>query len=194
MAALTLYSIKEIEALIKEKCNCIFAQRLCIERQKDTMTLQNNDGLLDDVGWQIIEILQEDARISFRDLGRRIGLSAPASAERVRKMEEAGIIRGYRAEIDHAKVGLPVTAFIRFVVPKDKREYIQRQLDKLPEVLECYRLAGIDSFIMKVSTPSIAHLEGLLDRLGQYGQSTTSIVLSAMMTRRSVEKIDDNAI
>ena len=192
MAVLTLHSIKEIEAPIKEKYNCIFTKYLHIERQKGTMTLQNNDGLLDDVGWHIIEILQQDARISFRDLGRKIGLSAPATAERVRKMEEVGIICGYHAEINHEKIGLPVTAFIRIVVPKDKREYIHERLYEFPEVLECYRLAGIDSFIIKVSTPSITHLEGLIDRLGQYGQSTTSIILSTTMTKRNIERIDDN--
>ncbi len=154
------------------------------------MTLQN-ENLLDDIGWQILRALQKNARLTFRDLGRQIGLSAPAVTERVRRMEDAGIIRGYRLEVDFAKIGLPVTAFIRISVPKDKREYIEEQMQKIPEVLECYRVAGVDSFIMKVSAPSIVHLEKLIDRLGRYGPSTTSIVLSTTLIRNGIEKIHD---
>lgn len=154
------------------------------------MTLQS-EGLLDDIGWEILYALQKNARLTFRDLGRQIGLSAPAVAERVRKMEEAGIIRGYYVEVDTEKIGLSLTAFIRLNVPKDKREYINTKLKEVPEVLECYRVAGVDSFIMKVSVPSINHLEKLLDRLGQYGPSTTSIVLSTTLVRRIIERIEE---
>lgn len=161
------------------------------ERWFGTLTLQN-ENLLDDTGWQILQALQENARITFRNLGRQVGLSAPAVAERVRKMEEAGIIRGYRLDVDLAKVGLPVTAFIRMSVPKDKREYISEYLRDIPEVLECYRVAGLDSFIIKVSSPSIKQLENLIDRVGRYGQSNTSIVLSVTMIRNSIERIADD--
>ena len=155
------------------------------------MALQS-DSLLDDIGWEILHALQENARLSFRDLGRRVGLSAPAVTERVRRMEEAGIIRSYRAEIDLEKIGLPLLAFIRISVPREQSSYIGEQLQAIPEILECYRVTGPDSFIMKVSTPSVTHLEELIDRLRQHGQSTTSIVLSTTMIRQSVERIEDH--
>jgi Lrp/AsnC family leucine-responsive transcriptional regulator len=153
------------------------------------MALQS-ESLLDDTGWQILQMLQEDARLSFRDLGRRVGLSAPAVTERVRRMEEAGIIRGYHAEVDLAKIGMPLLAFTRMSVPREQGGFIVEQLREIPEILECYRVAGIDSFIMKVGFSSMAHLEELIDRLRQYGQSTTSIVLSTTMIRQSIERIE----
>lgn len=154
------------------------------------MTLQI-EGLLDDTGWQILHLLQENARLSFRDLGRRVGLSASAVAERVRRMEEAGIIRSYRAEVDLAKIGLSLLAFIRISVQRERDGYVTEQLQNIPEILECYRVAGNDSFIMKVSVPSVEHLEKLIDRLRQYGPSTTSIVLSTTLVRQSVEKTEE---
>ncbi|HZU00912.1 MAG TPA: Lrp/AsnC family transcriptional regulator [Ktedonobacteraceae bacterium] len=154
------------------------------------MTLQF-DNLLDDTGWQILHLLQKNARLSFRDLGKQVGLSAPAAAERVRRMEEAGIIRGYRAEVDLEKVGLPLLAFIRISVPKANSNYIAEQLQEIPEILECYRVLGNDSFLMKISVPSMEHLEMVIDRLRQYGQSTTSIVLSTTIDRQSVMRIEN---
>ncbi|HTK07056.1 MAG TPA: Lrp/AsnC family transcriptional regulator [Ktedonobacteraceae bacterium] len=154
------------------------------------MTLQF-DNLLDDTGWQILSLLQDNARLSFRDLGKKVGLSAPAAAERVRRMEEAGIIRGYRAEVDLEKLGLSLLAFIRLSVPKEDSNYIAEQLKEIPEILECYRVLGVDTFLMKVSVPSVEHLERVIDRLRRYGQSTTSIVLSATMDRQSVERSED---
>jgi len=173
------------------QCKGSFAKKSKNERQKDVMTLQNENPL-DSIGWQFLHALQQNARLSFRELGRLVGLSAPATTERIRRMEEAGIIEGYRAEIDLTKIGLPITAFVRISVPREKSGYIATQLQNIPEVLECYRVAGVDSYIMKVCTPSIARLEDLIDRLGQYGQSTTSIVLSTTVRRRSIERIGDH--
>ena len=150
------------------------------------MALQG-DYLLDDVGWKLLQALQENARLSFRELGQRIGLSAPAVIERVRRMENAGIIVGYRAEIDLTKVGLPITAFIRMSTPRERSGHVGIQLQAIPEILECHRVAGEDSFLMKVGVASMNHLEKLIDHLAQHGQSTTSIVLSSLLTRRTVE-------
>lgn len=154
------------------------------------MTLQF-ENLLDDTGWQILSLLQENARLSFRDLGKKVGLSAPAAAERVRRMEEAGIIRGYHAEVDLEKLGLSLLAFIRLNVPMEDSNYIAEQLKGIPEILECYRVLGVDTFLIKVSVPSVEHLERVIDRLKRYGQSTTSIVLSTTMDRQGAGRGED---
>ena len=149
------------------------------------MTLQN-EHLLDDTGWKLLQALQENARLSFRELGQRVGLSAPAVIERIRKMEDTGILVGYRAEIDRTKVGLPITAFIRLSTPRERSRHVGIQLQSMPEVLECHRMVGKDSFLLKVGVASLDHLERLIDELSQYGQSTTSIVMSSFVINRTI--------
>ncbi|MCB9076676.1 MAG: Lrp/AsnC family transcriptional regulator [Anaerolineaceae bacterium] len=151
------------------------------------MSLENQK-LLDQVGWQIISALQQDARLSFAELGRRIGLSLPAVAERVRRLEEAGIITGYRAEIDPGKIGLTMTVFIRLSTTGSQYPALIELIQQLPEVMECHHLTGADSFIMKVVVGSIAHLEKLITRLSTFGPTTTSIVLSSPLKRRALTK------
>jgi Lrp/AsnC family transcriptional regulator, leucine-responsive regulatory protein len=146
---------------------------------------------LDDVGWRILHELQCNARLSFAELGRRVGLSVPAVTERVRKLEEAGIITGYRAEVDRSKVGLPIHAFIRMSVVGDVFNRVVAAVKAMPEVLECHRGTGADSFTMKVAVASVAHLESLIDRLTPFGTTSTSIVLSSPVTRRDVERSGD---
>jgi Lrp/AsnC family leucine-responsive transcriptional regulator len=146
------------------------------------MGLQNQNDtekLLDATGWQIIQALQENARLSYHELGRRVGLTAPAVAERVRKLEDAGIIMGYTARINPAQVGLPMTVFIRHSATPTGDRGIKQLAMTQPEILECHRVTGSDSFIMKVVVTSIAHLEALVNRLMEYGPSISSIVLSS---------------
>lgn len=150
------------------------------------MTLDTRK-LLDDVGRKLINELQQDARLSFAELGRRVGLSLPAVAERVRRMEEAGIITGYRAEVSPKAMGLPILAFIRLNTVGGQYPAIIVLAQDLPEVLECHHLTGTDSFIMKVTASSIPHLEQLIARLSSYGQTATSIVLSSPVTKRVIE-------
>ena len=143
--------------------------------------------MLDETGWRLLRELQEDARLSFAELGRRVGLSTPAVAERVRNLEAAGIVKGYRAEIDLARVGLPILAVVRMSVMGDVLGRITAVAREIPEVLECHRATGADSFIMKVAVSSVAHLERLIDRLTPFGSTSTSIVLSSPVTRRAVD-------
>ncbi len=143
--------------------------------------------LLDAIGWRLLREIQQDGRASFTELARRVGLSTPAVAERVRNLEAAGIIRGYRAEIDLAKVGLPILAVVRMSVMGDVLSRISALARELPEVLECHRATGADSFIMKVAVSSVEHLENLIDRLTPFGTTSTSIVLSSPVTGRIVE-------
>jgi len=139
---------------------------------------------LDKIGWHILEELQKDGRISYAELGRRVGLTLPAVAERIRKMEDVGIITGFRAEVDPAKIGLPITAFIRISVVGDVFSWVARSVVSMPEVLECHRGTGADSFTLKVVVESVQHLESLIDKLTPFGTTSTSIVLSTLVKKR----------
>ena len=153
------------------------------------MTLET-EKLLDDIGWHILQELQLSARVSFAELGRRVGLSIPAVTERVRKMEDAGIITGFHAEINPAKVGYPITAFIRMNISGDVSARIVGLMEHMTEVSECHRGTGGDSFIMKVRVSSVAHLESVIERLLPFGTTTTSIVLSTPVAKRFIERPD----
>ncbi len=147
-----------------------------------------NEHLLDDIGWKILNELQQNARISFTELGRRVGLSTPAVTERVHKMEEAGIILGYRAQIDPAKVGLPILAFINVKVGGENLTHFMEVAANHPEVLECHRVTGAESFLLKATVSSVTHLERLLDALMPYVATTTSMVLSTALAWGNIVK------
>ncbi len=147
----------------------------------------DSEKALDMTSWELLRALQTDARLSFSELGRRVDLSAPAVAERVRKLEEAGVIVGYHAQVCPEKIGYALTAFVRMESPSEKCAIVSAFVADLPEVLECHRITGSDSFILKVIVASVAHLEALLDRLLPYGQLTTSVVLSSPVKGRVVE-------
>src|SRR5712692_6917469 len=137
------------------------------------MTLEI-ERLLDDTGWQLLHELQQNARLSYSELGQRVGLSSPAVAERVRRMEDAGIITGYHAEVNTAKVGFPITAIIRLTGYGETCSRLNTVVSEFPEVLESYRVTGSDWVIMKIIATSVEHLEAFLDRMSTHGQSTTS--------------------
>ncbi|MBI5086431.1 MAG: Lrp/AsnC family transcriptional regulator [Acidobacteria bacterium] len=140
---------------------------------------------LDPIAWKILRELRADARLSYAELGRRVGLSTPAAAERVRRLEDGGVIRGYEARLDPSSLGLPVAAFVRIRVTGS--EALARKLTKtadgMPEVLECHRVTGDESFILKVRVESAAHLERLIDRLTPFGMTSTSLILSSPVER-----------
>lgn len=144
---------------------------------------------LDEIDWALLAELQEDARTAYSELGRRVGLSPPAVAERVRRLEERGVVRGYRAEVDLARVGLPITAFVRARIGSHLHyERLAGMAESMPEVLECHRVTGDDCFLMKVAVRSVGHLEQLLEQIARLGPPTTSIVLSSPLTRRTVRR------
>jgi Lrp/AsnC family leucine-responsive transcriptional regulator len=143
--------------------------------------------MIDAIDWKILKELQINARISFAELGRRVGLTTPAVIERVRKLEDARIITGYRVEIDPAKVGLRITAFIRMSITGVDYSRIIEVAENSAEVMECHRGTGGDSFIMKVAVADVGHLQTLIDKLTPYGITTTSIVLSSPVKRRIIE-------
>lgn len=144
--------------------------------------------LLDEIGWKILRELQDDARISLAELGRRVGLSTAAVLERVRRMEEEQIILGYHAEIDHEKLGISITAFIRITVQGEVLKRAIATAERLDSVLECHRVTGTDSFVMKVGVSSIEQLQALFDHFSPYVATTTSIVLSSPIRRRTLAR------
>jgi len=147
------------------------------------MADSGKERLLDSLGWKLLIELQKDARVSFAELGRRVGLSTPAVAQRVRRMEDEGIIIAYRAEISPSHVGLPITAFIRMSIVGDVLAKLTAQVRSMPEIVECHRGTGADSFIMKVNVVSVEHLTGVIDHLTPYGTTSTSLVLTSIVER-----------
>ena len=141
---------------------------------------------LDATDWKLLELLQADGRTSFAALGRAVGMSTPSVAERVRQLESRGVIRGYRAEIDLAKVGRPILAIVRMSVVGDVLRRITETVQNMPEVLECHRGTGADSFIAKVALASVEDLERLIDRLTPFGTTSTVIVLSTPVSGRTI--------
>ncbi len=143
--------------------------------------------LMDLRGRKLLGELQTDARLSIAELGRRIGLSATATAERLRQMEEAGIVRGYTVEIDREALGLDVVAFIRMSCNGQNYHRFQEYIQTLEEVRECHHLTGGDDFLLKVTTTTMGALEALIEALLPYGNPVTSLVLSTPVERRRYE-------
>jgi Lrp/AsnC family leucine-responsive transcriptional regulator len=135
---------------------------------------------MDKLNWAILEALQENARASYSEIGRKIGLSAPAVAERILKMEEGGIIQGYKTVLNLDKIGRPLKAIIGFRVHQTSQmTSFLRLLKESPEVYECIRVTGKDCLFIKVAVSNSEQLENLIDRFVKYGETTTSAVLSS---------------
>jgi Lrp/AsnC family transcriptional regulator, leucine-responsive regulatory protein len=151
-------------------------------RLRDAMTYEAK--LLDDVNLRLLEELSADGRVGIAELGRRVGMSAPAVAERVQRLERAGVITGYRAEVDPAAVGFPVSAVVRIRPAPGQLQRIPEVARETPEVAECYRITGEDCYLLRLHLRAIDELEETLDRFTPYGLTTTSIIHSAPVPRR----------
>jgi Lrp/AsnC family transcriptional regulator, leucine-responsive regulatory protein len=134
---------------------------------------------LDLIARKLLDCLRENARLSFAELGRRVGLSASATAERVKRMEDAGIIKGYRAELNLPSIGYPILAIIRLTCQGDQCQPFLIFLKGIREVQECHHITGSAAFVLKVMASSIADLEGLTESLQRFGSLTTEVVLSS---------------
>ena len=141
---------------------------------------------LDQLGVKILYELQLNARISFSEIGRRVGLSSPAVAERVKKMEEIGIICGYHANVDHEKIGFPILAFVYLTSRSEKYNKIYAFAEITPEIIECYCISGSESFILKVFSSSVSQLDDTIEKLSEFGDTKTSIVLSSPVKRIAI--------
>jgi Lrp/AsnC family transcriptional regulator, leucine-responsive regulatory protein len=140
--------------------------------------------LLDEVNLRILQELRENGRLGMAELGRRVSMSPPAVAERVQRLERAGVIAGYRAEIDARALGYPVAAIVRIRPAPGQLQRIPEVARETPEVGECYRITGDDCYLMRLHLRAIDDLEDVLDRFTPYGQTTTSIIHSAPVPRR----------
>jgi Lrp/AsnC family transcriptional regulator, leucine-responsive regulatory protein len=142
--------------------------------------------LLDDRNRQLLQLLHADPRLSMSELARRVQMSAPAVSERVQRLEEAGIIAGYRLEVDPRALGLPLAAFVRIRPMPGQLAKVAELAQRTPEVVECHRITGEDCFLLKVHVADVQALEQTLDRFLAYGQTTTSIVQSSPVPARAL--------
>lgn len=146
------------------------------------------DGLrtenLDDVNREILAALSTNPRLGTAELARAVGMSAPAVRERVARLERAGVISGYRLDIDPAAVGLPVAAWVRIRPGPGQLPKIADLAERTPQVSECHRITGEDCFLMKVHVPDVTALEPVLDAFLMHGQTTSSFVVSTPVPPR----------
>jgi Lrp/AsnC family leucine-responsive transcriptional regulator len=142
---------------------------------------------LDKTDWRILAELQSDGRLSFNQLARQVHLSAPAVAERVRRLEESGVITGYQARIDPVRAGLPLTAFVQMRCAHGRCLLKTSTAEDFPEVTEIHKLSGSSCSMLKVRVVSMPHLEGLLERLGEHGEMNSHVVLSTQYEGRPIE-------
>ncbi|MCZ0982725.1 Lrp/AsnC family transcriptional regulator [Streptomyces diastatochromogenes] len=139
---------------------------------------------LDGTDWAILTELQRDGRIAYTELARRVNLSASATKERVRRLEESGVVTGYRAEVDLERIGYAVLAVVRLKYPGTRHEPLRRLLGERSEILECLRTTGDDCYVLKVAATSMAHLEGIVEALAEFGSTTTNLVFSRPLPLR----------
>jgi Lrp/AsnC family transcriptional regulator, leucine-responsive regulatory protein len=141
---------------------------------------------LDATNISLLRELEADARLSLAELGRRVGLSSPAVADRLERLEEAGVVKGYRAEIDPRALGYELAVVLRIRPAPRELKQVAELAQRTPEVVECHRITGDDCYLMKAHVRDVEHMEEVIDRFAVYGQTTTSIVQSSPVPTRSV--------
>ncbi|WP_246613274.1 Lrp/AsnC family transcriptional regulator [Paractinoplanes bogorensis] len=151
----------------------------------DARNLRNGKTALDDANVRLLAALRDDPRASTAELARRIGMSAPAVRERLSRLEESGVIRGYRVDIDPAAIGLPVAAWVRIRPGPGQLPKLAALAEATPQVSECHRISGEDCFLMKVHVATVEALEPLLDRFLIHGQTHSSFVVATPVAPRS---------
>jgi Lrp/AsnC family transcriptional regulator, leucine-responsive regulatory protein len=149
--------------------------------------MPSDNGALDAVNLRLLAELQTDARLSQAELGRRVGLSAPAVAERLARLEREGTITAYRAQVDPRALGYALAAVLRMRPAPRQIAAVAEVARNTPEVVECHRVTGEDCFYMKLHVRSVEHLEEVIDRFTPYGQTTTSIIQSSPVPQRAVQ-------
>lgn len=143
---------------------------------------------IDKVNWQILEELQKNARTPLTEISKRVGISAPAVSERIQKMEDAGIISGYKAELDMDKLGYSLGVYISIKIRFGLVKKFQDLIPSIPEIFECHKLTGHDCMMMKAFVKDPKHLERLNDQLSQYGELTTSLILTTIVENRIYDR------
>src|ERR1700680_671611 len=153
-------------------------------RKKRIFTYTPLSGEIDSVNIRVLEELQRDPRLTMSELGRRVGMSSPAVTERVRRLEETGVIQGYRLDLNPAALGLSIAAYVRIRPNVGQLPKIAELAQQIPEVVECHRVTGEDCFVLKVYLPAIDQLDRLLDSFLLYGSTTTTIIQSTPVPLR----------
>lgn len=143
---------------------------------------------IDDLNWRILSSLQRNSRESFSSIGRKIGLTSPAIAERVKKMEDTGILEGYVAKVSHSKLGYQLKAMITMKAFMGKLKPFLEKVKTLDEVVNCYRITGNENIIMEVVLRDQFHMEKFIDMLIQYGETRTNIILSDVISDAPIRK------
>lgn len=150
------------------------------------MLTETRSQLLDELNIRILRELSDEPRLRTTELARRLGVSTPTVRERVTRLEESGVIRGYRLDVDPAALGLPVAAWVRLRPGPGQIPKIIELAGRVPEVVECHRISGEDCFLMRVQVAEIAALEEVLDKFLVHGQTTSSFIVSTPIPPRSV--------
>ena len=145
---------------------------------------------MDTVDLQIIASLLEDGRITMKELGQRVGLTSPATIERVKKLEETGVISGYTAVVNINKIGLPVRAFVLVkVTGNDASRSLVDFCSDHARVISCHRITGDADYIVEVATPAMDTLVTVIDELRQYGVTTTQVILSSPVEHKAISVV-----
>ena len=154
--------------------------------QDQRLTYTPVESVADAVNLRILRELSKNPRLTMAELGRRVGLSSPAVTERVRRLEETGVIQGYRLDINAAALGLPIAAYVRVRPNPGQLSRIADLARRIPEIVECHRVTGEDCFILKVYLPNLEQLDRILDSFLVYGTTTTSLIQSSPVVFRSL--------
>ncbi|MFD8344263.1 Lrp/AsnC family transcriptional regulator [[Kitasatospora] papulosa] len=142
----------------------------------------------DATDWRILDALQRDGRATFAELARAVSMSPSAVTERVRRLEELGVISGYTAVVDPERLGMPILALVRLRYPNGNYKPFHDLTASTPEILEAHHVTGDDYFVLKVTARSMRHLEEVTGRIGTLGSVTTSIVYSSPLPRRAISR------
>lgn len=148
--------------------------------------MQMTDDSVDPTDWRLLEALQENGRASYADLARAVSMSPSAVAERVRRLEESGVIAGYSVIIEPERIGLNILAFVRLRYPTGNYKPFHDLVRVTPEILEAHHVTGEDCFVLKVLARSMRHLEEVTGRIAGLGAVTTSVVYSSPLRSRGV--------
>jgi len=144
---------------------------------------------IDDLNWHILRLLQENSRLSLSNIGREVGLTPPAVAERVKKMEDLGILEGFKSKVSYTLAGYQLKAIITLKAFMGKLKPFLEMVKTLDEVINCYRITGDENIIMEVVLKDQAHLERFIDELIRYGETRTHIILSDIVSDAPIKRL-----
>ena len=139
---------------------------------------------IDDADRCLLEALRRDARMSLKELAEHVGLSSPSVAERIRRLQERGVIRGFTVEIDPAALGFPLQAIVRIRPLPGKIHLVQRLIEETPQIVECDKITGDDCFVARLHVRSMQEIDTILDRIADKASTSTSMVKSQTIARR----------